>query len=102
MDTPHILRPVRAGGTSTTDSTPAAYFKCRGTACRAPTGGVWLREYWCAAADKNHPALRAPLLKKEGSLGRSVPAVCIRARAAGCPYNWGWFLLTTKAVYHRR
>ncbi len=55
----------------------------------APTGGVLLREYWCDAADKNHPALRAPLLSKEGSLGRGVPAVCIRARAAGCPYNWG-------------
>ncbi len=51
---------------------------------------------------KNHPALRAPLLTKEGSLGRGVPAVCIRVRAAGCPYNWGWFLLTTKAAYRRR
>ncbi len=51
----------------------------------APTGGVWLREYWCDAADKNHPALRAPLLKKEGSLGRGVPAVHIRVTTRVAP-----------------
>ncbi len=33
----------------------------------APTGGMWLRECWCDAADKNHPALRVPFLSKEGS-----------------------------------
>ncbi len=51
----------------------------------APTGGVWLRENWCDAADKNHPALRAPLLKKEGSLDRGVPAILYRGEHTGLP-----------------
>ncbi len=84
----HILRTVRAGGTSTTDSTPAAYFKCRGTACRAPKGGVWLREYLCDAADKNHPALRAPLLKKKGSLGRCSCGL-YQGKGSGLPLQLG-------------
>ncbi len=73
----------------------------------APTGGVWLREHWCDAADKNHPALRAPLLTKEGSLGRCSCGL-YQGEGSGLSLQLGMVFINHegamphRAVYHRR